>query len=416
MVKKSLLFPFFILVCALLSCMELADADAVSDWNAISIQAAATAGRTPPVVLLDLAMVHTAIHDAVQAYEGRFEHYCTDIPSANGSPVAATAKAAHDVLVSRFPSQESALDTTYSTYLAANGLLENDLGVEVGQLAAACIITLRANDGSFPPNQDPFLGGTDPGVWRPTPPAFEPGHFPWLGAVTPFALESTDFCHPGPPPALSSGRYSQEYNEVKALGSKTSTERTDEQTDMANFWSDNASQIWGRLLRGLAEANLDNLGDSARMFALTYLSNADAAICAWDSKYYYVFWRPVTAIQEGDNDGNPNTIGDPTWLPLLKTPPYPDYTSGANNLSGSTTRTLHRFFHTNHMEFKLTSNFAPTIDKERDYSKFSDAADEVVEVRILQGIHFRSADKVARKQGKKVADYVFENYLRPIGD
>jgi hypothetical protein len=414
MMKRNLLFQFFILFCVLLSWIGFAGADAVSDWNAIATQAAATAGRTPPVVLLDLAMLHTAIHDAVQAYEGRFKHYCTAISNADGSPVAATAKAAHDVLVSRFPAQALALDATYSTYLADNGLSENDLGVHVGQLAAECIITLRANDGSFPPNQDPFLGGTDPGVWRPTPPAFAPGAFPWLGAVTLFALESTDLCDAVAPPKLSSGRYTQEYNEVKRLGSITSTERTPEQTDMANFWSDNPVQLWARLLRNLAEAHLDNLGDSARMFALTYLSNSDAAICSWESKYDYVYWRPVTAIQEGDNDGNPNTVGDPTWLPLLNSPPYPEYTSGANSVSGSTTRTLHRFFGTNHMEFTLTSNFAPTIDKERDYTKFSDAAGEVVEVRILQGIHFRSADKIARKQGNKVADYVFENLLRPI--
>jgi hypothetical protein len=415
-VKKTLSYQLFILICTFLSCIGLAAADAVSDWNVIAFQTATAAGHTPPIVLLDFAMVHTAIHDAVQAYEGRFESYCTDIPAADGSPVAATAKAAHDVLVSRFPAQQPALDTIYMTYLFDNGLSEDDPGVNVGILAAACIIELRQNDGSFPPNQDPFLGGTDPGVWRPTPPAFAPGSYPWLGAVTPFAIESTDFCHPVPPPDLTSGRYTQEYNEVKTLGSVTSTERTPEQTDMANFWSDNNGQIWGRGLRSIAAEHIDNLGDSARMFALAYLSNADAGICAWESKYYYVFWRPVTAIQEGDNDGNPNTIGDPNWLPLLITPPYPDYTSGANNLSASTTRTLHRFFGTNHMEFSLTSNFAPTIDKERDYSKFSDAADEVVEVRILQGIHFRSADKVARKQGKKVADYVFENYLRPIGD
>jgi hypothetical protein len=413
-VKKNLLFQFFILVCAL-SWIELANADAVSDWNVIAFQAEATAGRTPPVLFLDLAMMHTAIHDAVQAYEGRFEHYCTAISNADGSPVAATAKAAHDVLVSRFPEQALALDAAYRTYLANNELSEDDPGVEIGQLAAACIVALRENDGSFPPNQDPFMGGTDPGVWRPTPPAFAPGSFPWLGAVTPFALDGTDQCNAVAPPKLSSGRYTQEYNEVKALGSKTSTERTPEQTDMANFWSDNSAQIWARLLRALA-ANLDSLGDSARMFALTYLANADAGICAWNSKYSYVYWRPVTAIQEGDNDGNPNTIGDPAWLPVLNTPPYPEYTSGANNVSGSTTRTLHRFFGTNHMEFSLTSNFPPTIDKERDYSKFSDAADEVVEVRILQGIHFRSADKNAKKQGKKVADYVFEKYLRPIGD
>jgi hypothetical protein len=317
------------------------------------------------------------------------------------------------VLVSRFPAQTATLDTLYNTYLVDHELSEDDPGVGIGQLAAECIIAMRANDGSFPPNPEPFLGGTDPGVWRPTPPAFAPGLIPWFADVTPFALQSTAQCHVGPPPKLTSGLYTKDYNEVKDLGSLNSTIRTPEQTDMANFFADNPGQIWGRLLRSLA-ANFNYLGDSARLFALTYLSNADSGICAWDSKYSYVFWRPITAIREGDNDGNPDTIGDSTWTPFLNTPPYPDYTSGQNNLSGSTTRTLQNFFDTNHMDFSLTSNFPPTINKTRYYSKFSDAADDVVDVRILHGIHFRTADKNARKQGKRVADYVFENYLRPI--
>jgi hypothetical protein len=359
-------------------------------------------------------MVHTAVHDAVQAYDKRFQPYYTEIANASGSPIAAVAKAAHDVLVNRFPAQQMALDQAYDSYLDNNGIPDDDPGIAVGQTAAAGIIALRSNDGSFPPNYPPFLGGSNPGEWRPTPPAFAPGAVPWLATVTPFAIESTDFCHPGPPPDLKSGKYTQDYNEVKSLGAVNSTERTADQTDMANFWSDNPIQILGRGLRSIAGSQINNLGDSARLFALTYLANADAIICSWESKYFYVFWRPVTAIREGDNDGNPKTTGDSTWLPFLVTPPYPDYTSGANNVSGSTIRILHRFFQGEKMDFSLTSNFPATIEKTRYYTKFSDVADEVVEVRILQGIHFRTADKVARKQGKSVADYVFENFLRPL--
>ncbi len=414
------LFPQFsiLFVCAVFGLVGFANADAVVDWNAITAQAVATAvatGRPNPATILDFTMVHVAIHDAVQAYDGRFEPYHTQISNATGSPVAAIAKAAHDVLVNRLSAQTATLDSLYSNYLADHMLSENDPGVAVGALAAAGIIAFRDNDGSYPdPPPPPFLGGTDPGMWRPTAPAFLPGLVPWLGAVTPFALDSTDQCHPEAQPALKTGKYAKEYDEVKSLGSATSTERTASQTDMANFWSDNIIQVWGRGLRSIATANVDTLGDSARMFALVYLSNGDAGICAWESKYFFVFWRPITAIHEGDNDGNSKTVGDSNWLPLLTTPPYPDYTSGANNVSGSTTRALANFFGTNHLSFSLTSTFPATIMKTREYRKFTEAADEVVEVRILQGIHFRSADKVGRKQGQEVADFVFENFLRPI--
>jgi hypothetical protein len=318
------------------------------------------------------------------------------------------------VRVNRFPEQTDTLDGIYSDYLADHDLPEDDPGVVVGQLAAECIIALRANDGSFPnPPPPPFMGGDDPGEWRPTPPAFAPGLIPWLGDVTPFALESTDQCHPEPPPELTSNRYKKDYNEVKKVGSVNSTHRSDKETDMANFWSGGIVQIWGLGLRDIATANIDNIGDSARLFALNYISNADAAICAWESKYFFVFWRPVTAIQEGDNDTNPKTDGDPTWLPLLTTPPYPAYTSGANNISGSTTRTLTNFFDTNHMSFSLTSTFNG-VTRTRMYKKFSKPADEVVDARILQGIHFRFDDEVGREQGEGVADVAFENFLRPL--
>jgi hypothetical protein len=168
-------------------------ADAVVDWNVIAIQAVNTATSTGlrpgPSSLLDFATVHAAIYDAVEAIDGRFKPYYVVIPRASGSPAAATAKAAHDVLVDRFPAQAAALDTAYHTYLANNGLAEDDPGVLVGQKAAAGIIALRANDGSFPANPEVFTGGTGPGEWRPTPGTMTPMLIPWLATVTPFTLK-----------------------------------------------------------------------------------------------------------------------------------------------------------------------------------------------------------------------------------
>jgi hypothetical protein len=287
----------------------------------------------------------------------------------------------------------------------------------VGQLAAAAIIALRANDGSWPAVPEVFMGGTGIGEWRPTPPAFAPMAVPWLGAVTPFTLKDpTQFRTHQPPPDLSSRKYTEDYNEVKAMGALVNSARTPEQTDLAYFYADNAFLYWNRALQGIANAYLDNIGDSARLFALCSLVMADAPITAWDSKLYFNFWRPVTAIQQGDNDGNPRTAGDPTWLPLIATPPYPDYTSGANSVSGAVTRMLHLFFGTDRVTFSLTSNTPQVIQKTRTYNRLSDAAEDVVNGRIYLGIHFRFADTVARKQGEHVANWAFGNFLKPLND
>jgi len=175
--------------------------------------------------------------------------------------------------------------------------------------------------------------------------------------------------------------------------------------------------LWNAVSRNLAEANVDNEGDSARLLALVTISMADAAITAWDSKNTYVYWRPITAIREGDNDGNPKTVGDPTWSPLIATPPYPDYTSGANNLTASATRSLSLFFGTNEMNFSVTTtNPGPTVVDTRDFTKFNDVQEEVVNARIYEGIHFRFADEAARKQGRLVAQWAHSHFLRPIGE
>jgi hypothetical protein len=384
-------------------------ADVVTDWNLITVQTelAVPAERPGPTSILDLAMVHAAMHDAIQAYNHQFETYAAPILNASGSPVAAAATAAHDVLATRLPSQAGNLDTLLTNYLGALMLL-GDPGMGIGQVAAARIIALRVGDGSFPSNFPPFFGGNKPGEWRPTlPNPNAPMLVPWLASVVPFTLkDSTQLRASPPPPQLTSGEYTKDYNEVKALGGMVSTVRTPEQTALANFYNTNFVVLWERALRDIAPAKTNNIGDSGRLFALANLATADAVITAWDNKRYWNFWRPITAIQEGDNDGNPKTVGDPNWLPLIPTPPYPDYTSGANNFNGAMTRTLELLFGDRTTFVVFSGNVSKT------YNRFSDMADDVVDVRIYQGIHFRSADEVARRTGTRAADWAVSHFLR----
>jgi hypothetical protein len=402
-----------------------AHADAVADWNAVAVQAIVNA--VPPrggaASFLDIAMVHAAVYDAVEAFDGRFKPYHLKITAASGSPAAATAKAAHDVLINRFPGQAVSLDATYHAYLSNNSLAENDPGVAVGQQAAAGIIALRANDGSYPNPDPPFTGGTNVGEWRPTisylpgpPPSNSPMATPWLAAVTPFTLDKPSQFRAEPPPDVTSGRYTRAYNEVKALGAFSNSARTPDQTDLAYFWSTNYLLLWNHGLRDIAGANIHTIGDSARLFALVNLAMADAAITAWDTKRHYVFWRPVTAIQEGDNDGNAKTSGDVSWQPLFNTPNYPDYTSGANNVTGAVTRMLALYFRTQEMTFSVTTTNPLAVQQTRTYNRFADAAHDVVNARIYEGIHFRFADTEARRQGRQVAKWAFTHFLRPVHD
>jgi hypothetical protein len=408
------------------SCLILAAparADVVVDWNVFTAQAIATAGSTArpsPANVFDYAMVHLAMHDAIQSIEGRFQRYCVAAQNGSGSPIAAAAAAAHDVLVSLFPAQTATLDAAYDTYLADRGLTAN-AGVVAGQQAAACILDMREGDGRYPANPEPFYGGTDPGEWRPTvfsgtPPLPVSMVTPWVATVTPFALKDpTQLRASPPPPHLTSGKYAKDYNEVKALGSLVNSARTPEQTDVAYFFSDNSILLWTRVLRSMTSTYLSDIGDSARLFALTYMAVSDAYITSWDSKKHWNFWRPITAIHEGDNDGNAETAGDPNWQPLITTPNYPDYTSGANVNSGAVTTMLANFFGTDEMTFSMTSNTPQVVQKTRTYQRFSDAAADVVDARVYLGIHFRFADTVARRQGSHSANWAFSHFLLPVG-
>jgi hypothetical protein len=236
---------------------------------------------------------------------------------------------------------------------------------------------------------------------------------PWLGAVPPFTLKSGDQFRAKPMPPLTSQEYAQNYKEVQALGARVNSTRTPEQTQLAYFYTGNLFILWNRALREIAAAHTQNLGDNARLLALSTLAIADAVIACWESKRHYVFWRPITAIREGDKDGNDQTTGDPTWEPLLNTPPYPDYTSGANNVVGALTRTLELFFGRDDVPFTAVSESPQADPKTRTYQRFSELAQDTVEVRIYHGVHFRFADEAGRTQGRAVAEWVFANFLQP---
>jgi hypothetical protein len=424
MVKAPLLAGS--LVCGLLCWTTPATADVVVDWNLIATQAVGAAGaaRPGPSGLIDMAIVQLAVHDAMQAYQGRFETYGQPIANASGSPVAAVARAARDVLigVGLTSTPNGTVDTLYMNYINSRGLA-NDAGLGVGQLAASRILALRANnDGRIPANAEQFFGGTGIGEWRPTvvtngQPA--PMVAAYLRSVLPFTLRDASQFRQEPPPNLASGKYADEYNEVKTLGSLNGSSRRPSQTDAALFFADNAIMYWNRTMRSIAGLDLTNSGDIARMFALVNMAMADSLIAAWDSKVHFNFWRPLTAIQLGDSDGNDRTVGDATWTSFIATPNYPDYTSGANNLSGSATTMLANFFGSDKHTFTMTSNFVhPTTGQQpqnpRTYSRFSEAADDVVDARIYEGIHFRSADEDARSQGKHIANWAFAHVLRPL--
>ncbi len=424
--------------------VRAAPVDPVLYWNSVAIaEYVAATSPAPPgtpspppvrpgqVGFIDLAMVQVAVHDAVQAYEKRFQSYSGEISGAAGSQRAAIATAAHDVLVdiySLYPWVVADTDAKYMQYLTDNGLI-GDPGILVGQQAAAGIIGLRVNDGRFAPGP-PFIGGTGPGEWRPTesfnlppgaspptppgpPPSFAPMAVPWVATMLPFTLTSPSQFRADPQPALTSPQYTRAYNEVKAFGSLTSTVRTPEQTELAYFYAGNFTLIWNSGVAELA-ARLHKSGDAARLFALVYLAQADSLITSWDSKKFYNFWRPLTAIREGATDGNPNTIADPEWKPLLNTPNYPDYTSGANDVTAAATKMLALFFKGDRKTFTLTTNYPLATQKTRTYRHFSDAAQDVVDVRVYLGIHFRFADTVARRQGRDVAKWTYKHALRPL--
>jgi len=384
--------------------------NAVMEWNQIALNATVTAGQNPLTQSRSMTIVQVAVHDAVNTITGKHSTYLSDGAAPDGANAEAAAiAAAHRTLVTLFPAQASGLDAARAASLAARSLTEADPGITVGENAANAILATRANDGASAA-QFPYTapGAGIPGIWVPVGPA--PAVLPGWGSVTTWVTESASQFLPDAPPSLDSGRYARDYNEIKEIGSLTSATRTADQTEIARFWLGTPSAIWNGVARRIIEARGLDLSDSARTLALMYLSASDAGIVCWNAKYIYNHWRPVTAIRNGDLDGNDATVADPTWTSLFPAPQHPEYISGHATNSGAMAATLAYLFGDNPgIAILATSPTNQTFP--RQWSTFSEGVAEVVDARVFSGIHFRTSDQVGAREGGQVAQFVVQHDL-----
>jgi hypothetical protein len=416
----------------------------VTHWNEIAattlVAMPAPAGGAPSALQINMGMTQGAVYDAINAITPKHHrpYLLKRRFSARASEEAAAATAAYAVLhniVSTvpegipFPNRDAlsqSLDTQYATSLdAIPDTPFKRQGIAAGNAAADAMIAARADDGRFGPSQwtgtisDPAISA--PGHWQPLLPngtsPLDPT--PWVGGVRPFLLESSSQFRTAGPNALTSAAYAADFNEVKRLGGDgvvTPTERTAEQTRIAIFWQSagGPALLWSAVARNLAEDPahpLDN-ADSARLLAMMNLSGADASINCWNDKYHFDFWRPWQAIRQADRDGNPATVRDTTWTPLL-TAPYPEHPSGHLCLDGAHLHTLQLFFGPDAMHFGVTSSQFP--GQPRFYDSFSAPLEEITNARVWAGLHFRTADVQGQNLGINVADYTAANYFQPVG-
>jgi hypothetical protein len=413
-----------------------AAANEVVKWNEIALKVIADGGQNPVVTTRTLAMVHAAVHDALNSINRRYDaYYFEGSGSPGASPDAAIAAAAHTVLVGVVPSfgspaqKVAALSTAEQAYAAALARVPDAAartqGVAVGRAAGAAMLALRKDDGAT--RDAPYTPGTGPGKWRPHPntvppnppikdpvmaTGYAPSAVPGWGNVTPFTLLSaSQFWLPGPP-ALASAAYARDYNEVKSVGGKVSTVRTPEQTEIARFWFQ-GPRSWNSIAGAVAGTRSLDAWDTARLFALMNLAMADAYIAGFKIRYVYDLWRPITAIREGDTDGNDATVGDPTWESQQNTPPVSEYPSTQSTFSGAAYVVLAGASGTDQVAFSITSG-PPFPGITRSFTSFSQAARESADSRVYAGIHFRSACEDGLTLGRRIGQRAVTLYLQPV--
>jgi hypothetical protein len=389
-----------------------ARADAVTTWNTNASNALmVTAAQDARLVVIHLAMVHGAVYDAVNAIDKGHEPYLvsTRIASPFDSKEAAAAAAAYKVLLFLVPAQEPTLTPQYQATLAGipDGTPKTR-GIAVGEAAAAAMIASRTADGRFGSFQ--FLVGLGAGQWRPLLPAMATDPIAWLKDVKPFLIESSSQFRSRGPYELTSRKYAREFEQVKSLGSATSTTRTADQTHAARYWAENPPRTWNRIFHTLSAQQGLSLVENARFFAMLYLTAADAFISVWDDKAHHSFWRPITAIREAGSDPNPATQPDTNWLPLIATPPYPDHPSGHSGVSGSICFILEEFFGTENVTLTDTNVGGFT----RSWTSFPQMIEEIVYARMWSGIHFLNPDRQGHEMGRDVAKYATKHYFDDV--
>ena len=386
-----------------------ASADVITDWNEKIVNTSLAAQQPPPVQSRNIAMVHLAMFDAVNSIEPRYTPYRVQlqVPST-ASSVAAASAAAHGVMARLYPAQLKNIDAMLQAALASvpDGEAKTQ-GVQIGEKVAAAMLQDRSTDGSVAPTTA-YRPHAAPGAYVPT--VFPAG--PHWGSVKPFALKSGNQFRPGAPYALNSAQWARDYAEVKRMGAKTGSGRSAEQTDIARFWEFTGADTYNSPVRQISAAKNLVLVENARLFALASMATADGFIAVFDAKYAYNFWRPVTAIRNGDIDGNDATERDATWEPLIPTPMHPEYPCAHCISDSSMASVLSAFFGDAIPTVKMTTPTAPGVT--RSFSRLSDIVTEVINARIYDGVHYRASGEVGAEMGRKIGEYVMQNFLKPV--
>jgi hypothetical protein len=398
-----------LLAVAILLVPVFAAADAVTDWNEKALAAAGQAKQLPFVTTRTMAMVHTAMFDAVNSVEGRYASYKFKESAAPGtSSEAAAVAAAHAILLKLFPEQKADLDAAYAASLAKipDGSGKTP-GITVGEKIAAQIFALRASDGADAPNT--YRPVTTPGMYTATT---LPIGSQW-GAVTPWVMERGSQFRPAPPPSLTSPQWAKDCEEIIALGGKTSTQRTAEQTDIARFWVLAGPASWEPIVRHLAATPGRTLIQNARLFALAEIAAADAYIAVFDGKYTFQFWRPITAIRNGDMGSSGATMRIPDWEPAIDTPLHPEYPCAHCITSAAVRAVLESEFGAGPIPVvTMTSPTAPGVT--RKWTSVKEWADEISAARVYGGIHYRNSTLVGQSMGKKIGELAVQQCLKPV--
>ncbi len=406
------------MVVAALAASTSAHADLLQDWTELAIQSSVAAKHAPFVQTRTTAMLHLAMFEAINGSDGPYHSYLkrpeaprATAASMTGGPdenlrAATAAVAAHGVLLALFPEQKPSLDATLTKALATSDATAREAAMREGRLIAAAVIDLRANDGAGAPN-----------TWRPVtkPGAYIPAALPvgtaWV-SMKPWTMKSCSQFRPPPPPKLTSHQWAEDYDEIKSLGGKSSAVRTPRQTETARFWVVTGPASWSQILASLAGRGGRTLVQNARLYALVSLAVADSYIAVFDAKYQYSFWRPATAIRNGDVDGNPATERDAAWEPLIETPMHPEYPCAHCINSGAIATVLESEFGTGHLEqFQMTSPTLPGVTHAWD--TIAQYAQEVSNSRVWGGIHYRNSAAVGADMGRRLGQATVASILRP---
>ncbi len=392
----------------LLSGATLVRADVITDWTqtALDVMKAVNVAGNPWT--RSLAMMHVSMSDSVNAVQDRYARFTPDIPAdPNASAEAAAAAAAREILMRQYPGQKARIDAAFAAMLeSVPDSPARAAGIALGAKVAATVFADRQDDGTNVP--DTYRPLTRPGVWVPTTPPL----FPQYATAKPWGLKSASQFRPGPPPKLSSALYARDYNETKEFGGLKSVKRTDAQSDAVRFWTTaNLAPAWYQAARQLSAGKGLGLAENARLFALISMGLANCFIVDYNAKYHYNFWRPITAIRNGDEDGNDATERDAGWVPLNATPMHPEYPSQAGINAGAAAGVLESVFGAGPASFTATDVGDARL--QRRFTSIRQMVEEHEEVRIWGGIHFRTALEVGESMGRKIADHLVANYLKP---